>query len=51
VPHEDFDHPFVYDYYNGISKEEAERRIHEMLRVISDRDSEKTERKPWWKFW
>lgn len=51
VPHEDFDHPFVYDYYNGISKEEAERRIHEMLRVISTRDAEKTERKPWWKFW
>ena len=51
VPHEDFDHPFVYDYYNGITKQEAERRIHEMLRVINDRDIEKIERKPWWKFW
>jgi hypothetical protein len=26
-PHDDFDHQFVLDYYNGISKEEAERRI------------------------
>jgi hypothetical protein len=31
VPHEDFDHPLVTDYYNGISKAEAERRIKEML--------------------
>jgi len=27
VPHESFDHPFVRDYYNGITKAEAERRI------------------------
>ncbi|MBS1532782.1 MAG: DUF2199 domain-containing protein, partial [Bacteroidetes bacterium] len=27
IPHKDFDHPFVRDYYNGITKEEAERRI------------------------
>lgn len=26
-PHEDFKHPFVHDFYNGISIEEAERRI------------------------
>lgn len=31
IPHEDFDHPFVSDYYNGITKEEAERRIKNML--------------------
>ncbi len=31
TPHSDFDHPFVRDYYNGISKNEAERRIHEMI--------------------
>ncbi|CAM1341747.1 DUF2199 domain-containing protein [Tenacibaculum amylolyticum] len=31
-PHEDFDHPFVKDYYNGITKEEAEKRIHRMLK-------------------
>lgn len=27
VPHEDFGHPFVRDYYHGISKQEAERKI------------------------
>ncbi len=31
VPHKDFDHPFVRDYYNGISKEEVERRIARMI--------------------
>ena len=31
IPHADFDHPFVRDYYNGILKEEAERRIREMI--------------------
>ena len=32
VPREGFDHPFVQDYYKGITKQEAERRIEEMLR-------------------
>lgn len=31
VPHQDVDHPLVRDYYNGISKQEAERRIQEMI--------------------
>ncbi|MBX2826804.1 MAG: DUF2199 domain-containing protein [Flavobacteriaceae bacterium] len=31
IPHEDHDHPFVRDYYNGITKEEAEKRINTML--------------------
>jgi hypothetical protein len=31
-PHQDFDHPFVKDYYEGITKEEAEKRIQEMLK-------------------
>ena len=31
VPHQDVDHPLVKDYYNGISKEEAERRVQEMI--------------------
>lgn len=31
VPHDDFDHPFVKDYYNGITKREAEKRIQAML--------------------
>jgi hypothetical protein len=34
VPHKDFDHPFVKDYYNGITKEEAEKRIKEMLNNV-----------------
>jgi hypothetical protein len=33
-PHEDFDHPFVSDYYNGISKAEAENRINEMIKNV-----------------
>ena len=31
IPHHGTDHPFVKDYYNGISKAEAEKRIHDML--------------------
>ncbi|NIG56412.1 DUF2199 domain-containing protein [Chitinophaga sp. Cy-1792] len=31
VPHENVDHPFIKDYYNGITKAEAERRIAAML--------------------
>jgi hypothetical protein len=31
-PHKDFEHPFVKDFYNGITKEEAEKRIHEILK-------------------
>jgi hypothetical protein len=31
-PHDDFDHPFVKDYYKGITKEEAEKRIREILK-------------------
>ncbi len=30
-PQLDFSHPFVVDFYNGITKEEAEKRIHSML--------------------
>ena len=30
-PQLDFSHPFVGDFYNGIAKEEAEKRIHKML--------------------
>lgn len=36
VPHRDFDHPFVKDYYNGITKAAAERRIKEMLKTMAD---------------
>lgn len=31
VPHSSFEHPFVNDYYNGITKAEAEQRIQAML--------------------
>jgi hypothetical protein len=34
IPQENFDHPFVYDYYNGITKAEAERRIKAMIDAI-----------------
>ncbi len=35
VPHKEFDHPFVKDYYDGITKQEAERRINQMLNAIA----------------
>ena len=35
-PHEDFDHPFVRDYYNGITKKEAEERIAMMIELTSE---------------
>ena len=31
IPHESHDHPFVRDYYSGITMEEAHRRIKAML--------------------
>jgi len=34
-PHKNFAHDFVRDFYNGISKQEAERRIHRMLEILS----------------
>ena len=38
VPHKDFDHQFVTDYYRGITKQEAQRRIREMLGIIGQLD-------------
>ena len=35
IPHQDFDHPFVHDYYNGIDKKEAEQRIKDTINNIS----------------
>jgi hypothetical protein len=38
IPHNDVDNPFVRDYFNGITKEEAERRIDAALKnVIPDK--------------
>jgi hypothetical protein len=52
-PHDSFDHPFVIDYYNGISKLEAERRISEMIENVGDIPNEKVdvEIKKWWQIW
>lgn len=38
-PQNDFDHPFVRDYHNGISLREAERRVQELLDTVSKRES------------
>ena len=51
VPHKDFDHPFVHDYYKGITKSEAERRINEMMRIVTSKTDDKKQTKPWWKLW
>jgi hypothetical protein len=50
VPHEGFNHPFVNDYYNGISKSEAESRIKAMLEMVEQGNASKKSKKPWWKF-
>ncbi len=52
-PHESFNHSFVKDYYNGIFKKEAEKRISVMLNVYVDHINEKgeTENKKWWQIW
>ncbi len=53
IPDPDFDHPFVHDYYHGITKVEAERRINEMLRLVADgKTTDELKRTvSWWKFW
>ncbi len=51
IPHRDFNHPFVRDYYLGIGKSEAERRICQMLKTLNEKDEVTTKAKPWWRFW
>jgi len=51
VPHDDFDHPFVKDYYNGITKAEAERRIRAMLGITNKQEEKSIEVKPWRRIW
>jgi hypothetical protein len=34
-PHKDHDHPFVQDYYQGISSHEAQKRVDDMLADIA----------------
>lgn len=48
VPHRDFDHPFVKDYYAGITKKEAEKRISSMLKNIDQHAQPLKKRR--WKF-
>lgn len=52
-PHESCNHPFVKDYYSGISKKEAERRIADMLGIENDILNKKsiTENRKWWQIW
>jgi len=52
-PHESFNHSFVEDYYSGISKKDAEKRISEMLNVGGDNGNGKgeTDNKKWWQIW
>jgi hypothetical protein len=50
IPHKDFDHPLVYDYYNGITKAEAEKRIREMLEAIRKKNSLRSKLNSFWKF-
>ena len=45
--HKNFEHEFVRDFYNGITKKEAEKRITNMIENISKDKHKKT----WWKFW
>lgn len=45
VPFHDFDHPFVKDYNNGITKEEAEKRIKNMFQTIKERNRDSNSKK------
>jgi hypothetical protein len=47
IPNDNFEHDFVKDYYNGITKAEAEKRIKRMLKI----EDEVEKKKPWWKFY
>jgi hypothetical protein len=51
VPHEGFQHPLVHDYYDGITKAEAKRRIDAMIQAVNERNNPAKPPKPRWKFW
>jgi len=51
IPHDDFDHQLVRDYYQGITKTEAEKRIQDMLNAVGKRERTALPSKPWWKLW
>jgi len=50
IPHKDVDHPFVHDYYNGITRAEAEKRIANMLNA-GTKPLHTPPKKQWWKIW
>ncbi len=54
-PEQDFDHPFVRDFYIGISRNEAEKRVHDVLRSVAKTNDESSPNsaltKPWWRLW
>jgi hypothetical protein len=52
IPHENFEHPFVTDYYNGITKSAAEKRISNTIKQIDNRNEQTIhKKKSWWKIW
>jgi hypothetical protein len=51
TPYEDVDHPFVRDYYNGITKKEAERRIRHTIANVPPPATQQQQKKAWWKLW
>ncbi|RYJ41749.1 hypothetical protein NU09_2674 [Flavobacterium beibuense] len=36
IPHKSYSHPFVEDYYNGIAKKEAQKRVNNILQRFND---------------
>ena len=50
-PHDNFDHQLVLDYYSGITKAQAEKRINDMLEAVHERERGAVPAKPWWKIW
>jgi hypothetical protein len=51
IPHKDFEHKFVEDYYNGISKSEAEKRINRTLGIKENLVLNQNAKNKWWKIW
>lgn len=49
VPHQDFVHPLVRDYYDGITKAEAERRINDPNYPLKEKETKPKAPKRWWK--
>lgn len=50
-PHENYNHQLVRDFYYGITRKEAEKRISNMLNAVNKRNENPQKLKSWWKFW